>query len=133
MKGEVQLKLKDGHLRNFEPLQKISDYIFRKRDFQDISFSELNETFLIDGFKMQIQEMEIASNVLNLYMSGVYHFKEKSNINILIPWSNLKKRGKNDIPKNSGQSAENSNGLKLNYAGYPNKMKLNLGNKKPSP
>lgn len=133
IKGEVQLKLKDGHLRNFEPLQTISDYIFKKRDFQDISFSELNETFLIDGFKMQIQEMEIASNVLNLYMSGVYHFKEKSNISILIPWSNLKKRGKNYIPKNSGQSAENSKGLKLNYTGYPNKMKMSLGNKKPSP
>jgi hypothetical protein len=119
-------------LLNFEPLQKISDYVFKKRDFQDISFSELNETFLIDGFKMQIQEMEIASNVLNLYMSGVYDFKEKSSINILLPWNNLKKRGRNYIPINSGQSAENSKGLKLNYSGYPNKMKLNLGNKKPS-
>ncbi len=133
MKGVVKLKLKNGHLRNYEPLQKISDYVFKNRDFEDVSFSELNETFLVDGFKMQIQEMEIASNVLNLYMSGIYHFKEQSNINILLPWSNLKRRGKNYIPKNSGQSSENSKGLKLNYSGYPNKLKLNLGNKKPSP
>lgn len=130
LKGEVHLKLKDGHLRNYEPLQKISDYIFRNRDFQDIAFTELNETFLVDGFKMEIREMEIASTVLNLYMSGVYDFKEQSNINITLPWNNLKRRGKNYFPKNSGQSEENSKGLKLNYFGYPNKMKLNLGHKK---
>ncbi len=128
MKGEVKLKLKSGHLLNLESLQKISDYIFRNRNFQDIAFTEINETFHIDGFKMEIEEMEIASNVLNLYMSGVYNFKEQSNINILLPWNNLKKRGKNYIPKNSGQSAENSKGLKLNYSGMPNKMKLSLGN-----
>jgi hypothetical protein len=66
---------------------------------------------------------------LNLYMSGTYHFKEQSNINILLPWSNLKRRGKNYIPKSSGQTAENSRGLKLNYSGMPNKLKLSLGNK----
>jgi hypothetical protein len=127
--AKVDLKLKDGHLLNYEPLQNISDYIFRNRDFKDISFSEINETFVMDGFKMDIQEMEIASNVLNLYMSGTYHFKEQSNINILLPWSNLKRRGKNYIPKSSGQTAENSRGLKLNYSGMPNKLKLSLGNK----
>ena len=132
MKGNVRLKLKDGHLLNYEPLQKISDYIFRNRDFKDISFTEINETFLLDGFKMEIKEMEIASNVLVFYVTGLYDFKEKSNINLLLPWSNLKKRGKNYIPKNSGQSAENSKGLKLNYSGYPGKLKLGLGNKSTS-
>jgi hypothetical protein len=127
--AKVDLKLKDGHLLNYEPLQNISDYIFRNRDFKDISFSEINETFIVNGFKMDIQEMEIASNVLNLYMSGTYHFKEQSNINILLPWSNLKRRGKNYIPKSSGQTAENSKGLKLNYSGLPGKLKLSLGNK----
>jgi hypothetical protein len=129
IKGEVNLKLKDGHLLDYEPLQKISNFIFRNRDFQNISFTEINETFHMDGFKMDIEEMEIASNVLNLFMSGTYHFKEESNINILIPWNNLKRRGKNYIPKSSGQTAENSKGLKLNYSGLPNKLKLSLGNK----
>ena len=129
MKGDVKLKLKDGHLLNYEPLQNVSDYIFKNRNFNDIAFTELNETFYIDGFKMDIHEMEIASNVLNLYMSGVYDFKGQSNINLLLPWSNLKKRGKNYIPKNSAQTAENLKGLKLNYSGMPNKLKLSLGNK----
>lgn len=129
MLGQIKFKIKDGHLLNYEPLQNISNYIFRNRDFEDISFTELNETLLIEGFKMDIKEMEIASNVLNLYMSGIYHFKENSNINILLPWNNLKKRGKNYIPKNSGKSLEDSKGLKLNYSGYPGKLKLGLGHK----
>lgn len=128
--GQINFKIKNGHLLDYEPLQKISHYIFRNRDFKDISFTELNETLLIDGFKMDIREMEIASNVLNLYMSGIYHFKDNSNIDILIPWSNLKKRGKNYIPINSGKSAEDSKGLKLNYSGYPGKLKLGLGHSK---
>jgi hypothetical protein len=133
MQGNVQLKLKDGHLIKYEPLQKISDFVFRNRDFNDITFTEINETFRLDGFKMTIEEMEIASNVLNLYVSGLYDFKGKSNINLLLPWSNLKKRGKNYIPKGSGQSAENSKGLKLNYSGYSGKLKLGLGNKENLP
>ncbi|MBC7694594.1 MAG: hypothetical protein H7141_04020 [Burkholderiales bacterium] len=128
--GQINFNIKDGHLLDYEPLQKISTFIFRNRDFKDISFTELHETLYIEGFKMDIKEMEIASNVLNLYMSGVYHFKENSNINILIPWSNLKKRGKNYIPVNSGKSAEDSKGLKLNYSGYPGKLKLGLGHSK---
>jgi len=129
MNGEIKLKLTNGHLLNFEPLQHISDYVFRNRDFKDISFSELNETCKIKGFEMEIQEMEIASSVLNLFVFGKYHFKDNSNINILIPWSNLKKRGKNYIPKNSGQTVENSKGLKLNYSGPPKKLKLSLGHR----
>ncbi len=129
MDGEIKVKLAEGHLLDFQPLQNISDYIFKNRDFKDISFSEINQTCKIKGFEMQIEEMEIASNVLNLFVSGTYHFKENSNINILVPWSNLKKRGKNYIPVSSGQTAENSKGLKLNYSGPPKKLKLSLGHR----
>jgi uncharacterized protein involved in outer membrane biogenesis len=35
MNGEIKLKLKDGHLLNFEPLQNISDYVYRNRNFKE--------------------------------------------------------------------------------------------------
>ncbi len=129
MLGDVQLKLKDGHLINFEPFQKISDYIFKNRNFEDVTFTELDETFKIKGYEMQIDNLEIASNVLNLYLNGVYNFKSQSNLNMRIPWSNLKRRGKNYIPKNLGKAGEDARGLKLNYSGLPKQMKLSLGNK----
>lgn len=129
LKGEVKLKLKEGHLVNYKPIQNISDYVFKNRDFKDVSFSEINETCTIDGFEMQIREMEVASSVLDLYVSGTYNFKSESNINLIIPWSNLKKRDKNYIPKGSGKSFDDAKGLKLNYSGPPKKMKLSLGHK----
>lgn len=129
MKGQVKLKLQEGHLLDYEPLQNISNYIFRNRDFQDISFTEINETFSVRGYTMKIEELEIGSNVLNLFVSGVYDFKDKSTINLVIPWSNLKKRGKDYVPKQSGMAASDAKGLKLNYSGYPKNLKLSLGHK----
>ncbi len=131
MAGEVKLKLKDGHLQNFEPVQNMSNIIFRNRNFDDVTFSELNETFKIKGFEMQIEELEIGSNLLNLYVKGIYHFKESSNINVTIPWHNLRKRGKNYVPKNYGEG-ENAKGLKLNFSGPTNNMKLSFGHKELS-
>lgn len=129
MEGQVKLKLKEGHLLNFEPIQSVSDYVFRRRDFKDVSFSELNETFSIRGYEMQIDELEIGSNVLNLYVTGTYNFKENSNINMLIPWHNLKRRSKDYVPKAYGEGMDSAKGLKLNYSGPTNKMKISLGHK----
>lgn len=130
MAGEAKLKLKNGHLLNYEPIQNLSSYIFRNRDFKDVAFTELNETFKIRGYEMQIDELEIGSNVLNLYVvNGLYNIKGNSNINILIPWSNLKRRGKNYIPKNTGESAENTKGVKLNFYGPAKNLKISLGHK----
>ena len=128
MAGEVKLKLRDGHLENFEPVQSMSNFIWRNRNFNDVTFTELNETFRIRGYEMEIQELEIASNILNMYVKGTYNFKDNSNINILIPWRNLQKRGKHYIPKSYGES-ENVKGLKLNFSGPTANMKLSLGHK----
>lgn len=130
MNAEAKIKITDGHLINYEPIQNISNFIFKQRDFHDVSFSELKERIKVRGFEMKIDELEIASNVLNLYIvNGLYSMKGNSNFNMLIPWSNLKKRGKNYIPKESGESAGNTKGLKLNYSGMPKKMKLSFGHK----
>lgn len=130
MEGEVKLKLKEGHLMNYEPLQNISRFVFKNRNFEDVTFSELNENFKVRGFKMEIDELEIASNVLNLYVvGGIYDFKGNSNLNLLIPWNNLKHRDKDYIPKSSGQSAENARGIKLNVSGPSSKMKISFGHK----
>ncbi len=124
--GEVQLKLKDGHLLNFEPLQNIGSY-FRKRDFTDITFSEINQNFKIKGTEMNIQNMEIASSVLNLYIDGIYSFKGQTDLNLRIPLSNLKKRDKDYIPQGLGEEGRTSKALRLNAHGFPNKIKITLG------
>ena len=128
IKGAVSIKLRDGHLLNFEPLQNLSSLVFRKRDFQDIAFSELKENLQIDGFRVKIEELEVASSVLNFFVvDGLYNFRGISNINLLLPWSNLKKRKKNELPMGTGQSADDTRGIKLNYHGPKKNMKVSFG------
>lgn len=129
LKADISAILKDGHLINFESLQKISNYVFRKRNFKDITFSEINPNFKIKGNVLKIENMEIATNVLNFFVGGKYNFKGQSNLNFVLPWNNLKSRGKNYITqKHAGDTS--SKGLKLNVYGYPGKLKVRLGNKK---
>jgi hypothetical protein len=126
LNGEVELKLKDGHLLNFEPLKNIGAY-FRNRDFTDITFSEINQKFKIKGTEMDIQNMEIASSVLNLYIDGIYNFKGQTDLNLRIPLSNLRKRDKDYIPQELGKEGRASKALRLNAHGLPNKIKISLG------
>jgi len=131
IKGDVSLKLRDGHLLNFEPIKNLSNFLFKNRDFQDVAFSELREKFILEGYRMEIQELEVASNVLNLYVvDGIYNFKGNSSINILVPWNNLRKRERDHVPKSSGISAEDAKGIKLNFHGPNKKMKISMGHKK---
>lgn len=129
LKGEVNLRMTDCHLLNFEPMQNLSNYIFKNRDFKDISFSEIKETLFLKGSSLKLEEMEVASNVFNMFVNGVYRFNGSSCINILIPWNNLKRRDKDHVPKVSGETAEDTKGLKLNFSGEAKKMKLNVGNR----
>lgn len=128
--SDIAVKVKDGHLIDFEPLQNISNFVLKEKDLKDVSFSELNENLKIRGFEIRLDEFEVNSNIITLYIvNGLYNLKGNSNINMLIPWSNLKRMRSNAIPKSSGQSAQNTNGLKLNYSGPPKKMKLSFGHK----
>jgi hypothetical protein len=130
MSGDVNLHVKNGRLIHFEPLQNLASFLFRNRDFTDIRFSELNEAFSVNGYTLRIKELEIASSVLDLYVvGGILDFKGISTLNVLVPWHNLKKRERNYIPRNSGQSSENTKGLKISFQGPVKKMKISLGHK----
>ena len=127
--GQIQLKLKDGHLLNFEPIQRVGPY-FRNRDFKDITFSEINQEFDIEGTKMNIRNLEIASSVLHLYIDGIYDFKGQTNLNLRIPLNNLKKRDKDFVPANLGEEGKKAKALLLNAHGMPDKIKISLGRSK---
>ncbi len=131
LNSQVTAELKNGHLVNFESLQKISRYVFRKRNFMDISFSAINPKFSISNDKVLLEDLEIASNVLNFFVGGLYSFKGQSNLNIVIPWNNLKIRGKNYVTRKHEKDTT-SRGLKLNIYGNPGNLKIKLGNKRDS-
>ena len=101
-RGDVQFKIKNGRLRNFEPLQNMSNFLLRGRDFSDVRFGEINSRFTLKGTEMDIRRMEVQSTALTLYLEGNYSLADKTDLSIQVPLSNLRFRKQNIPPENIG-------------------------------
>jgi len=115
--SSVDFSLVNGALNDFEPVKKIQSFVFKGRDFENIRFAELKDHLDINGPDITIHKMEIQSNVLSMFVEGVYSMNGKSNLSIQVPLSNLKKRHADYIPQNRG--VESNAGLSLYFRGTP--------------
>ena len=100
--SEVNFSLKNGALNDYEPLKKIQNYIFKNRDFENITFAELKDKLVIANEEITINRMEIASSVFTVFVEGVYSMRGNTDLSIQIPLKNLKKRSADFKPENSG-------------------------------
>jgi AsmA-like protein len=92
-RGFINMSLKEGSLKDFEPMQKISNSVFKNRDMTDIRFAELKDNLEINGTAIKINSMEIQSTVITMFIEGIYDMKSGPDMSIIVPLSNLKKRG----------------------------------------
>ncbi len=107
MVGIVDFDIKNAELNNFEPLQKVSEVIFKKRDFSNVRFAELKSRLDISGSSIYLNKMEISSNVLTMFVEGVYDTKKGTDMDIRVPLRNLKKIDQEAQPKNTGKVGSN--------------------------
>jgi hypothetical protein len=98
----IDFSLKDGALNHYEPIKKLQNIFFKNRDFENIRFAELKDKLEIANEEIRINRMEIASTAFTIYVEGVYGTKGNTDLSVQIPLSNLKKRGSDYDPKNSG-------------------------------
>lgn len=91
MKGAIDFSVKNGELINFEPLVKITTTALKNRDFSHITFAELQNRFSVNGSAFYIPKMEIRSNVVVLFVEGIYDTKLGTDMSIQVPVSNLSK------------------------------------------
>ncbi len=99
LRGQIDFTLRNGALVHFKPFENINNIVFKNRDFSDVQFAELTDRLSLEKGEMTINRMEIASNVLHLYVEGLYDFNHKNtDISIQVPLDNLKK-SKNDTRK----------------------------------
>jgi len=92
MQGNLSTKIKNGSLQNMEALEKISQYIFKNRDFSDIQFADIRNHATLNGTELDIDTLNIFSSVITLFMSGNYDFNKKNtDLLVTVPFSNLKK------------------------------------------
>jgi len=87
-------------------MENMSNFLFKKRDFSDVEFAEINSHFFLQGPDLDINRMEIQSTVLSLFVHGRYSFTDSTSLSVQLPLSNLKKRDKNYKPQNVGTDAK---------------------------
>ncbi|MFS8083214.1 MAG: AsmA-like C-terminal region-containing protein, partial [Ginsengibacter sp.] len=130
--SQVNFSLKNGALINFSPIQKIQNFIFKKRNFSDIKFAELKNKLEIANQEIKINRMEIASSVIRVYVEGVYSLKGNTDLSIQIPFNNFKKQDSNYIPTNKGINKKAGRSLYLRGRPGPDgnvEFKVDLFNK----
>jgi hypothetical protein len=101
LKGFVKFNLQNGQLINFEPVQKISQTVFKSRNFSDIQFADLHDLLEINGRSITVNRMEIRSSVLTMFVEGIYNMKTGPDLSIQVPLSNMK-ANKDSVLSNKG-------------------------------
>lgn len=104
--GKVDFVMREGRLQDFEPMQKMSNFLFKNRDFKDVEFAEIKSHFDISGPTLDITRMEIQSSVITLFLEGKYSMADSTDLSIQVPLSNLKKRDGTYKPENVGTDAK---------------------------
>jgi len=119
LKGNVTFNVVDGRIRDFEPLENMSNFLMKKRDFSDVQFGEIKASFDVRGSELDVSRMEIESTVLTMFLEGRYSLKDSTNLSIQLPLSNLKKRGQDFAPENVG--TDTKVGLSVRLRAYNGK------------
>ena len=117
MNGTVYFSLKKGALLHYEPLRKIGELTPTRRNFDEIYFAELKDTFDIKDREIYINRMQIESTVITLYVQGVYSLRGKTDISIQVPLSNIRSRG--DDYKLENKSPDSKAGASIFIRGRP--------------
>ncbi len=112
LKGFIKFNLENGQLVDFEPVQKISETVFKKRNFSDIQFADLHDLLEINGENIIVNRMEIHSSVLTMFVEGNYNMKSGPDLSIQVPLSNLKSN-KNSELSNKGINSKTGPSARL--------------------
>jgi uncharacterized protein involved in outer membrane biogenesis len=106
LQGQATFSLHDGKLTNFEPMQKLSNFLFKGRDFSHVQFGQINANIGLRGTAIDVQRMEIQSTALTMFIEGKYDLLGHSDLSIQVPLSNLQKRDQYFAPENIGVDAK---------------------------
>lgn len=115
----VDFSLKNGALKDFEPVKKLQNFLFKNRDFENIQFAELKDKLEIANQEIKINRMEIESSVLSLFVEGLYSMKGNTDMSIQVPLRNLRKR--KDGEKLNNEGTDKKTGTSLYLRGRPGK------------
>ncbi|MBC8756774.1 hypothetical protein H2O64_19020 [Kordia sp. YSTF-M3] len=141
---EMDVKVLNGRLKNYDPMLALSDYMGNK-NLQNIRFDTLQNSLDIKKGKINIPSMTIESTLGHIELSGTHDQNQNIDYYIRIPWKTVKKAAwqklfgrKKDTITNEEQEDEiveidpnkRIRYLNLKVKGNINDYKISLGKKK---
>jgi hypothetical protein len=106
LSGGATFSVVDASLTEFEPLQRLSNYLFKNRDYSNVQFGKIFSTISLDKTRVKIERMEVQSTALSMFIEGTYDLRDSTDLSIQIPLSNIRKRDQNIPPENIGTDAK---------------------------
>ncbi len=90
--SDISIKIRNGELNEFEPLQKLSKFV-EEKSLARMRFTELNNEIKIKNRQIFLPEMQVSSNVSTIRISGTHTFDQNIKYHLMVP---LKKFNRKD-------------------------------------
>ena len=87
---ELEVKVLDGKLKNYDPMLALSDYMGDK-NLRNIRFDTLQNRLAIDKGKINIPDMTIESTLGHMELSGTHDSDQNIDYYLRIPWKTVRK------------------------------------------
>ncbi len=87
---EMDVKVLNGRLKNYDPMQALSDYMGDK-NLQNIRFDTLQNSLDIKKGKITIPAMRIESTLGHIELSGTHDNDQNIDYYVRIPWKTVRK------------------------------------------
>lgn len=131
MRGDLTIRLTNGALIGFEPIKRIQKFAFKRRNFDHIRFATITNRFQLRGNEIQIDQMEIESSALTLFVEGLYSFQDRTNLRIQVPLMNLRRR--DSTYQLTRHDPTKLPSIYLTAVDEGGKMRIKLGKRDPEP
>ncbi len=103
---EMDVKVLNGRLKNYDPMLALSDYIGDK-NLQNIRFDTLQNSLDIKKGKINIPAMTIESTLGHIELSGTHDKNQNIDYYLRIPWKTVRKAASQKIFGNKKDAAIN--------------------------
>ncbi|WP_281540266.1 AsmA family protein [Maribacter aestuarii] len=87
---EMEVKVLNGNLKNYDPMLALSDYMGDK-NLRNIRFDTLQNSLAIDKGKIHIPVMAIESTIGHMELSGTHDSDQNIDYFLRIPWKTVRK------------------------------------------
>lgn len=88
--SDIGIVIRNGELNDFEPIKKLDKYL-DDEGLDRVRFSDIRNEIHIENKKIFIPQMEVLTNVTNMYISGTHTLEQQIDYRVVTPLRSYRK------------------------------------------